>query len=83
MRPQDIHQQVKQRPFVPLRLHLSDGSSFDVRHPELIMVSRTVLALMVSGKGGEALPERVFMIDPMHVVRLEPINGEGQAESGN
>ena len=83
MQPLDIHQQVKQRPFVPLRLHLSDGSSFDVRHPELIMVSRPVLALMVSGNGSGELPERVLLIDPVHVVRLEPIKGEGQAECGS
>lgn len=76
MRPLDIHEQVKKQPFLPLRLHFSDGSHFDIRHPELITVTRTVLALTVPGRKRGTLPERVILCDPMHVVRLEPINGE-------
>ena len=82
MRPQDIHQHMKQCPFVPFRFHFSDGSSFDVGYPELIMVSRTVLALMDRRNGGGELPERVLLLDPVHVGPLEPINGKGQAERG-
>ena len=76
MRPLDIHKQVKQQPFLPLRLYFSDGSHFDIRHPVLITVTRTVLALTVAGRKRDQLPERVILCDPMHVVRLEPIDGE-------
>ncbi len=78
MRPSDIYEQMKSRPFVPLRLHFSDGSEFDVRHPELLIVTRTVLALTIMGPPGNKLPERVILLDPVHLLRLEPINGDIQ-----
>ena len=76
MRPLDIHEQVKKRPFLPLRLHFSDGPFFDIRHPEQITVTRMVLAITVLGRNRGTLPERVILCDPMHLVRLEPIDGE-------
>ena len=78
MRPTDIYEQTKSRPFVPLRLHFSAGSQFDVRHPEVLIVSRTVLALTIMGPHGNKLPDRVIPLDPVHLVRLEPINGDVQ-----
>ena len=76
MRPIDIHSQVKERPFVPLRMHFSDGSHYDIRHPELITVTRTVIGLTIMGPPGARLPERVILCDPLHVTRLEPIDGD-------
>lgn len=76
MRPIDIHKQVRSTPFVPMRLHFSDGSSIDVRHPEFIAVTRIVLGITVPGPSENELPERVILCDPLHVVRLEPINGQ-------
>jgi len=75
VRPTDIHEQMKTPPFVPMRLYFSDGSTFDVRHPELLTVTRSVLALTIMGPPGATLPERVILLDPVHLVRLEPING--------
>jgi len=76
MRPNDIHVQVKQQPFVPLRMHFSDGSAFDIPRSEFLRVTHTVLELTVMGKNRHTLPERVLLLDPGHVVRLEPINGQ-------
>lgn len=76
MRPTKIDAQLKQRPFVPFRMHLSDGSHCDVRHPEMILVAQRALALTIHGRPGERMPERLVMCDPMHVTRLEQIDGE-------
>ena len=75
MRPNDIHAQLQQRPFVPFRMCFSDGSLFEVRHPEMARVSRTVIAVAVYNGGEAELPERFVFCDPVHVVRLEPVIG--------
>jgi hypothetical protein len=75
MRPAEIQKQVKAQPFVPMRIHLSDGSNYDVRHPEMIIVSHTVVSVAVYGKDDTSLPENVIFCDPIHITRLEPING--------
>jgi hypothetical protein len=41
MRRNEIIEAVQTRPFQPFRIHLSDGASFEIRHPEMVMVTRT------------------------------------------
>jgi hypothetical protein len=76
MKPTDIQDQLNKGPF-PMRLCFSDGSAFEIRHPELLMVSRSTLALTIMGARGAKLAERIILLDPVHLVRMEPINGNG------
>jgi len=76
MRPTDIQDQLKRGPF-PLRLCFSDGSAFELRHPELLIVSRSTLALTIMGSPNARLAERIILLDPVHLVRIEPVNGNG------
>jgi len=45
-----------------------------VRHPDIIIVGRTEVVIGLTGGNGD-LPERFASIDPLHFVRIEPING--------
>ena len=81
MRPNDIHAQLQQRPFVPFRMCFSDRSAFEVRHPEMAMVSRTVITVAVYNGGETDLPERFVFCDPVHVARLEPLIGMSSTPS--
>jgi hypothetical protein len=82
MPPQDLLQAVRRRPFVPFRLHVSDGTVYDVRHPELLMVA---VASAVVGVPSTGLPlpqvERYEVVDLRHIVRLEPL--EATAATGD
>ena len=42
MRPQDILELLRTKPFRPFRIRMSDGQHFEVRHPELAMVDQRV-----------------------------------------
>ena len=78
MRPEDIRERLRKRPFQPIRLFLSDGAHYDVWHPDIMVVGRTEVIMGMptgNGKPDEDLPERFASIDPIHVVRIEPING--------
>lgn len=75
MRPEDIRQRFRKQPFQPIRLFLSDGAHYDVRHPDIIIVGRTEVVIGLTGGNGD-LPERFASIDPLHIVRIEPINGQ-------
>lgn len=76
MMPVDIKEQLKRGPF-PLRLCFSDGSTFELRHPEFLIVTRTVLVLTIMGSKPDDLPERAIMLAPIHLVRIEPMNVNG------
>ncbi|MFQ5493787.1 MAG: hypothetical protein ACE5EX_00235 [Phycisphaerae bacterium] len=75
MRANEIQSHLRKTPFCPIRIFLSDGSSYDVRHPEMAAVSRAevVIGLQVSE---DDLPERFAYYDPVRITRIEPINGE-------
>ena len=36
----DIHEAARRKPFEPFRITLTTGETYDVRHPDLIMVGR-------------------------------------------
>lgn len=81
MRPTQVREHLRARPFQPIRIHVSDGSSYEIRHSEMAFVtaSQVMIALEMSE---EELPDRVVFCDPVHVTRIEPIDGVGKATSG-
>jgi len=52
--------------FRPFRLYLSDGRSFEVRHPEFIAFSDLVVVVF----GRDRLAN---LIDPSHIVSAKPL----------
>ncbi len=84
MAPEELHAALRERPFHPFRISLTDGRTLDVRHPEMVLPGRrsAVIGLPAAGET-EPLYDRRVTVDLLHVVSLEPIpshaNPEGQA----
>jgi hypothetical protein len=74
MTANDLLEALRRRPFEPFRLHVSDGTVYEVRHPELVMVGLASALIAVPPPGQEQLPyERYEIVDLRHVVRLVPV----------
>jgi hypothetical protein len=75
MQAEDIRRWQRRQPFQPFRLCLTDGRAYEVRHPELIFVSKRWVSVGLTDGPAEpdAVPEHVAEIDVLHVVRLEPV----------
>ncbi len=73
MRTTEIENQLRQRPFLPFRLRMSDGAAFEVRHSEMILVSRTIIAVGIH-KPRARQPEAIVLCDPVHIIRIEPLH---------
>lgn len=79
MRTSEIEKQLYVRPFLPFVLRMTDGSAFEVRHPEMLMVSRTIVALAIH-KPRARKSEGIVLFDPVHIIRIEPMtNGSPRA----
>ncbi len=74
MRADEIRAPLRKHPFRPIRVYISDGSSYDVRHPELMFVTRSEVVIALD-PGNDAVPERSVYYDPVHITRIEPLNG--------
>jgi hypothetical protein len=62
----------RERPFVPVRIHVSDGASYEVRHPEMMLVTASLVFIALGGKNGD-VPESWVRCDPLHITRVDPI----------
>ena len=79
MRAEDILTWNRAVPFVPYRIRMNSGRTFDVRHPEMIRVTRTT-AFLFSFAGEPTDPfERVEMIGLLLIESLEPIPASAAA----
>ncbi len=76
MRMQDVQKRLRDAPFRPFRMHLTDGSSYEVRHPELVLLGRRMLILGIPGRPENTYFETSVDIDLMHIVRMDDLDGE-------
>ena len=73
MRPEDIRQFLLRRPFQPFRLTLTDGRTYDIRHPELAMVGRSTVAIGVPApEESEPVYDRLVTVSLLHIMQAEP-----------
>ena len=49
----DLVELLAERPFVPIRLHMSNGRTHTINHPELAIVGVGTVAIGVEGDDGE------------------------------
>jgi hypothetical protein len=76
MRPEDILRFLRARPFEPFRIYISDGSAYEVHHPELAIVERSTVLVGIPGPQGPDGPvERTIFCALVHITRAEKLNG--------
>ena len=66
MNQEDLRKAIKEhQPFQPLRLHLSNGSQFDVNHPDAILIGPRTSGVLVDGA--------IQIIPNVHINHIEPL----------
>ena len=73
MRPEDLRKFLEVKPFMPIRIFLSDGKYYDVRHPELMLLARSVMDIGITKKQGSQIADDIVRVSLLHVVRVENI----------
>jgi hypothetical protein len=76
----DLIDVLRKRPFVPFRIRLSDGTVYDVRHPELVMVGlgSAIIGIPPAGKT-QPIFERTENVSLEHIVKLVPLPASAMA----
>jgi hypothetical protein len=73
MRPDDLLIWLRAAPFVPFRIRLNSGKTYDIRHPEMLRVGRSSMHVF-SFAGPPADPyERVEMVSLLLIEAIEPL----------
>lgn len=74
MRHPELVQALRSQPFRPFRIHVSDGAEYDVRHPDVVLVT-PMYAIVGAPMEDEQPPlvERHDIVDLAHITRIQPI----------
>lgn len=74
-----VGEYVTAEPFLPFRIKMASGATFEVRHPEMILVGRTSVRIYTTGEGEAGNGSRWHDVSLMLMETMEPI---GSAVSG-
>ena len=62
-----------QRPFQPFRIVMSSGLAYEVRHPEMAMLTRTDLFVGVDA-ADDGVPASFKICSLLHITAIEPVS---------
>lgn len=69
---QTFREMLARRPFQPVRIILSSGQSYEIRHPEMAMLTRTDLLVGVD-VADDGVPAEFKILSLLCVTAIEPI----------
>jgi hypothetical protein len=74
MTPEELRDELRQQPFQPFRLVMSDGEGYDIRHPDLLWIGKRTAYVGLTGQPGQTFFERAVKVDLLHVIRIVPLD---------
>jgi hypothetical protein len=72
MTVQTFKELLTQRPFQPFRLVMSSGQTYDVRHPEMAMLTKSDILVGID-ETEEGVPAEFKICSLLHVTSTEPL----------
>jgi hypothetical protein len=76
MRPEKLRELLRRRPFVAIRVYLSNGTTFDIKHPEMALLTCSTVDIGVAEQEGTTIADRVVYCSLLHVVKVENVDGQ-------
>ncbi len=71
---EDVRLRLREIPFQPFRIVTSSGSTYDIRHPDSVYVSRRVLYVGIYQPRNPTIPDRVAHVSVLHITDLQPLD---------
>ncbi len=73
MTAQELRALLDAKPFVPFRIHMTDGKSFEIQHPDFVWVFRNRLDLAILADASQSIVDHVERCFFLHIVRVEEL----------
>jgi hypothetical protein len=72
MTVQNFRDLLTKQPFQPFRLVMSSGLAYEIRHPEMAVLTRTSIYVAIDVEDG--IPADFMICSLLHVTTVEPLN---------
>jgi len=69
----DIQARLRQSPFLPVRISISSGQTFDIHHPDLVLVGRRDIIIGKASTKNPTQYEQTTRVPLMHITALEDL----------
>jgi hypothetical protein len=73
MAPEELREVLRQQPFQPFRLVMTDGTGYEIRHPDLLWVGLRTAFVGLTSQPEQTFYERSVQVNLLHVWRVEPL----------
>jgi hypothetical protein len=77
MTAEAVFARLRRRPFVPFRIILSSGTTYDILHPEMLFVSKSGVTVAIYDKSQkpspDEIPVRESLISFLHIAATEDL----------
>ncbi len=77
--PNDIQARLHQQPFVPVRIITTSGQTFDIFHPDLVLVGTGDLTIGFASAEDPSIYARVTRVALFHVTAMEDLPAKTSA----
>jgi len=81
MTVQTFRNLLKERPFKPFRLVMSSGQSYEVRHPEMALITKSDILVGVDIED-DGVPAEFKICSMLHVTAVEPLDSTATDDQG-
>ncbi len=72
---------LEERPFKPFRLVMSSGQCYEVRHPEMAMLTKSDILVGIDIEA-DGVPAEFKICSMLHVTAVEPIEPTANGDQG-
>jgi hypothetical protein len=83
LNPESLRAEFRRQPFVPLRLYLTGGKTYDIRHPEMAMITSREVYIGTETTPGSGVAKESDLGSLLHVDRVEQIPYSSSFSSSN
>ncbi len=73
MTQEELHETAHRQPFEPFRVILTTGATYDIRHPDLILVGRRSAIIGMTNEPNGTAYDRTIKVDLLHIVGIEEL----------
>lgn len=73
MTQEELYEVARRQPFEPFRVILTTGATYDIPHPDLIMIGKRSAVIGITNDSNATVYDRTLKVDLLHVVAVEEL----------
>lgn len=70
---EDVQTRLRVRPFVPVRIVTTTGEMYDIRHPDMVLVTRRFLDIGMPAPDNATIADQVARVAIIHVTEMRDL----------